>query len=54
MKTYKCPLCGSKLPKDKYEAALHIQREREQAHVADIERLRKVLQQKDDKLKELT
>lgn len=44
MKNYKCPLCGSKLPKRRYEAVLHIQREREKAQKADIEKSRRLLE----------
>lgn len=39
MKTYKCPLCGSKLPKERYKAALHIQEEKEKAQAANVNKL---------------
>ena len=41
MKTYKCPLCGSTLTKSKYESVLHIQKEKEKAQKADLEKLHK-------------
>ena len=54
MKTYKCPLCGSPLTKSKYEAVLHLQKEKEQARKADLEKLHKrfhLLQQNEASLK---
>jgi hypothetical protein len=39
MKSYKCPLCGSALTKAKYEATLHIQKERDKSAKADLEKL---------------
>lgn len=55
VKNYKCPLCGSKLPKDKYEAVLHIQQEKEKAQKAGLEKIQSQLreaQQAESKLKE--
>ena len=54
MKTHKCPLCGSVLTQSKYEAVLHIQREKEQVQKAGLEKLHKQIhlqQQKESALK---
>ena len=54
MKTHKCPLCGSVLTQSKYEAVLHIQREKEQAQKAGLEKLHKQIhlqEQKESALK---
>jgi hypothetical protein len=45
MKTYKCPLCGSALAKEKYEAVLHIQAEKDKARKADLENAHRLLHQ---------
>ena len=41
MKSYKCPLCNSTLTKSKYEAVLHIQKEKEETQKADLEKLQR-------------
>ena len=54
METYKCPLCGSVLTKSKFEAVLHLQKEKEKVQKADLEKLHKQIhlqQQKEVTLK---
>ena len=49
MKSYKCPLCNSTLTKSKYEAVLHIQKEKEETQKADLEKLHKQIHQQQQK-----
>ena len=43
MKTYKCPLCGSRLTKSRYEAVLQLQKAKEKTQKAEFEKLHKKL-----------
>jgi hypothetical protein len=43
MKTYRCPLCQSPLSKAKYESVLNIQKEKERAQQADLDKLHEQL-----------
>ncbi len=43
MKSFKCPLCGSPLSKAKYEAVLHLQKEKAKTQKADLEKLHRRL-----------
>jgi hypothetical protein len=45
MKSYKCPLCGSKLPKNQFERVMHIQEEKERARREELAKVDKLLRQ---------
>ncbi len=48
MKAYRCPLCGSKLPKNQFERVMHIEEEKEKARKQEVAKTEKLLRQARD------